>query len=373
MAPPTPIGSFIPPVTGLNNSLRPFANSFDGSGLFRSRAGSTKRRREESPLSETDKVFDLSQRYPPLMYPGRAGIDLASVRDALVAATPEREKIKPFLNDETKDSAARALAGSAVALYNLVEAIVEKAIVPMWQSAQAVGGGGAGDAPPREEEGKRELREALEKSELESVIFDANLGACPTFNRARLSANLSAGLKCSVVEKTSAAGGDIAEAVRVLDDAFSSVEDVEFLGKESKTWNNAKNATDPKNGSYCSMPVKLKFTDKDSRIFFETSIRRLGGPRATQSFPAPIRKEMATLAAKVRADNPGKIVVVRADAKRLAMDVLIKSDGQARWERLTSEPFPAGIMLPRFRTDTSLTAGGIPNAGQAHVNENTGS
>jgi len=59
MAPPTPIGTFIPPVTGIH-SLGPVANRFDTSGNFRSRAGSYKRKKPgESGAYE--EIFDLSR------------------------------------------------------------------------------------------------------------------------------------------------------------------------------------------------------------------------------------------------------------------------------------------------------------------------
>ncbi len=357
MAPPTPIGSFIPPVTGLNKNLRPFANNFDESGFFRSRTGSVKRRRPNSPPTEIENRFDLAQQYPPLVYPDRPGIDLAAVRNHLVSAAGESEKIKLLLAEGGGDDATRALANSAIALYNLVEAIVEKAVVPMWQSGQRQdreGGGVSGDAGG----GDGGLREALKKADLESIVFDADLGPGPTFNRSKLSAALSAGLKARVINHAENKNNDVAEAVRVLDDAFGGVEDVDFLGKETKSFSNSRDKDDPRNGKFCTMPVKLRFSDRDSRIFFETTIKKLGGPRTVQSFPAPIRKEMSALAEKVRGDNPGKIVMVKPDLRSLAMVVSVKEDGDARWERLGGPvPFTAGIMTPRFRTDTPPTGG----------------
>ena len=53
----------------------------------------------------------------------------------------------------------------------------------------------------------------------------ANLGQVPTFNRSRISAQLSCGLKSSVVQATTAAGCDVVEAVRVLNDACNVATD----------------------------------------------------------------------------------------------------------------------------------------------------
>ena len=94
--------------------------------------------------------------------------------------------------------------------------------------------------PPPKPTGERELREAMERADTESVLYDAHLGYAPTFNRARLSANLSAGLKSAAITKATLEEGDVAETVRVLDDAFSGVVDVDFLGQASSAFHNRR-------------------------------------------------------------------------------------------------------------------------------------
>jgi len=138
MAPPIPIGNFIPPVTGVNGSLRPVANSYDASGNFRNRSASVKRRCVEQNGSELESVFDLSAPYPPLLLPETPRIDLAAVKDLLVAAADQGKKLEQIAKDDGVDGDTREVARSAVALYRLVEAIVEKAIVPMWKKQDFV-------------------------------------------------------------------------------------------------------------------------------------------------------------------------------------------------------------------------------------------
>jgi len=371
MAPPTPIGTFIPPVTGVNNSLKPVANTFDSSGTFRNRIGSVKRRRITGSNSEIENVYDLSQPYPPLLLPDAPRIDLAGVKNLLVAAAEETRKLETIIADNNVDPATRTVADSAMAVYKLVEAIVEKAVVPMWQRQDFVPAAhkSSGNADAPVVEGEKELRAALETADLESVVFDADLGPLPIFNRSRLSAAFSAGLKNSVIKKATDSGGDVAEAVRQLDDAFSAVEDVDFMGKETKPFSNPRDATDARTGKFCSMPVKLRFSDRDSRVYFENTLKKLGGPKAVQSFPTPIRKEMAAVAARIKAANPDMIVLVRPNPRTLKWTISMKKDGTEKWIRDGVEPINAQIMLPRFRTDSgAATAASRSAGGQAASN-----
>jgi len=341
MAPPTPIGQFVPPVTGIHKSFVPVANMFDTSGNFRSRAGSLKRRRAEG-FGALDDAFDLSQPYPPLKYPTVQGIDLASVNNLLIAAAKERDALKPII-EKSSDTEIGKIAKSVVSLYSLIESIVEKAVVPVCSgggtAAGSKAGGGAShptgaagatpSAPPR---GEVELREAMEKADRESIVFDANLGNTAIFNRAKLSSAFSLGLKNQVAN--AAPPDEAAEAVRILDDAYSCVEDVDFLGQTSKKFENPRDKDDIRNGTFHTMPVKLRFPDRESRIYFENTLRKLKGPRISQSLPQKLRKVSAALQEKVKSENPGKIVMIRPDTRTLTLNAFVKTDGDQRWERV---------------------------------------
>ena len=76
MAPPVPIGSFILPVTGVNNSLAPVANSFDVTGNFRNRTVSQGKRRRGPDWEALDNYFDLSRDFPYLRPPAPLSKDV---------------------------------------------------------------------------------------------------------------------------------------------------------------------------------------------------------------------------------------------------------------------------------------------------------
>ena len=141
MAPPIPIGLFIPPITGVNNSLAPVANMFDATGTFRSRTRSYKRRRGEDGGS-MDNIFDLSRDFPPLRNPAPLAVDTSGIRGLLVLAAKTESDLKTLIEKGDPGSESVIIARSVMALYTLTESIIEKAILPMCGGLGAAGGGG---------------------------------------------------------------------------------------------------------------------------------------------------------------------------------------------------------------------------------------
>ena len=136
------------------------------------------------------------------------------------------------------------------------------------------------------------------------------------------------------------------ESLRVVEDALSCVENVEFMGQRSKPYINVREGA---TGSFCSMPVKLSFQDRDSRINFERSVREHAGLRAIQSLPKPVRDKMAVFRKAMEDRYPGKIIMTRPNTRTLKYIALMKEDGDKQWtDCMETHPIPVGIMLPGF-------------------------
>ena len=106
--------------------------------------------------------------------------------------------------------------------------------------------------------------------------------------------------------------------------------------------------------------LSLRFADRDSRIYFENTVRGATGLKATQSFPKQIRAEMRNFMARVQADNPGKIVMIRPDARTLRLNAFVKIEGEKSWTRYhESSPIPLGIMISTVGA-TDSAAGSQP-------------
>jgi hypothetical protein len=371
---------FIPPVTGINGNLAPVANCYDGTGNFdgRPRIGSLSKKRK---VGELDDIFDLSKQYPPLEAPPRPSLDLKEIKTLLVTATAAGEEIRPLLDANDTDPKFKALGSLSIALLDVVAAIVENGLVPLSGSANGCGSdsgsaarsGGSGSrynaAPPpppkSHSPGLKELRECLEKADRESVMFDADLGKHSMGNRQGLNAALSDGIRNLAVKNANNAGKDPTEAVRAMNDALGCVNDIDFIGIRSEPIKVRENSNQPVTDC-CTMPVKLRFEDRNSRLHFERTVKSVCGLRATMSLPKPIREEQAVFLRAIKERYPGRIVTARPDIATLRLVAFHKLHGEGKWQKCAeSVSIPHGILLPGYNVRKEIVLPPIvtePNA-----------
>ncbi len=366
--------SFIPPVTGVNNLSAPVANSFDPSGHFRQRIGSANKRRRGD--EEIDMVFDLSSNYPPLVPPPKSKLDLGKIGELMVAANALGSDVKKIAEDPGTDTVAKTICNMNLSLLAIVSALLEDGLAPLAAGARTGAGfpgrsGPAAPPKPAAAPGLKELREGLERAERECVLFDADLGSAPVANRAALARGLSAGIHKAVTARAAGGVEERAEAVRVADDALSCVSDMEFLGAKSQPFQSKRDAADPRNKTFCTMPVKLSFEDKSARLNFERTAKSHMGLRAVMSLPLPIRVEQAAFLSALKQRYNDEIITVRPDTASLSLIAFRKRDGERGWTRCheTLELLP-GTLLPGYSPrrelalppDISVSGGGAGSA-----------
>jgi hypothetical protein len=210
----------------------------------------------------------------------------------------------------------------------------------------------------------------LEKSDKESVLFDADLGPLVISNRSVLNANFSAALKKQAEEKASCENRDPKENIRLIDDALSCVENMDFRGQRSKKFINNRNLNDPRNNTFTTMPIIFEFANKASRVNFERTMRECCGARAVQSFPEPIRKEMAAFRKALQERYPDEIVMVRPNLATLSLVAYKKFHGDARWvDCEETHAIPLGIMLPGYNPPCRIT---LPPVASRRVDNDSG-
>jgi hypothetical protein len=71
----------------------------------------------------------------------------------------------------------------------------------------------------------------LATAEKTAVVFDADLGRSPVANRATLNGAFAAGLKAATMKVAEESGGDANENIRIVNDALSCADNLDFLGQ----------------------------------------------------------------------------------------------------------------------------------------------
>jgi hypothetical protein len=277
-------------------------------------------------------------------------MDMGGIRSLLVAATAAGEEMRPLMAEPDMDPKMKAFGNLCLALVGLTAAIVEKCLVPMTGGAAMDGSGRAGPPPPpKPSPGLKELRECLDRADTESVLFDANLGPAPLGNRNSLANSFSAGIRAAAIDSAMEKGEDPAEAIRALNDALDCVTDMDFIGLKSEMQKPRPGSNaEPKN--YCTMPLKLRFEDRNSRLHFERTMKSFCGLRAVMSLPKKIRDEQSLFAKALRDRYPDEMVTVRPDTASLHFVAFKKRATEKRWARCSETlPIPHNILLPEYK------------------------
>jgi hypothetical protein len=364
---PIPLAAYckdlIPPVTGIGGSLAPVANSYDTSGNFsgRPREGSFSKKRR---IDEIDRVFDLSAPYPPVTPPGKLSADLGEIKTLLVAATAASEEAGPLLENPDLDPKLKVFGNLGMALLGVVSAIVEHGMIPLL-GGPGSGASGSGSSlqgtarmgpvpPPKTAAGIKELKASLEKADTESILFDANLGNYSMGNRNGLNTNFSIGIRNAAIETANAKSSDPGEAVRAMNDALECVTELDFIGlKSEKT--KSKDPETKAAKEHFTMPIKLKFEDRNTRLHFERTIKANCGLRAVMSLPKPIREEQALFVRALKDRYPDEIVTARPDSASLHFIAFKKKHNEKKWTKCSETvPIPHGIMLPDYKVRTAV-------------------
>jgi hypothetical protein len=249
----------------------------------------------------------------------------------MVDASSKVAAVKTALDDPSVSEVNRSVASLNLSLFSVIEALIEKIIIPSAQSP-AVGMNLSPPAPPpKPAPGKRELDEAFALADRSAILFDLDLGPSSSGNRPGLSRSLAAGIRAAALATAESEGKDMAEAVRIAGDALSCASDVTFLGQASRPYKNNRDEKDPKNNTYHTMPVKLLFEDRQQRIYFEQTMRSTCKLRASISLPPFLQKEKTAFDKLLREKYPDFMIMVRPDPSRAVLTAVKKQDRSGKW------------------------------------------
>jgi hypothetical protein len=164
------------------------------------------------------------------------------------------------------------------------------------------------------------FKETVKEAEKSTLLLNLNLGKVPTINQDTISRKVTMALTemAATAEKRN---GKIPsdETAASLDDVLSVVKGMKFFGKSTKSY---RNRSDPNSGSYCTVPVRYDFHDKDARIYAETFLRDKCKVQCVTPYPTILRECIRQIIDQVKQDFPNSFVRVTVDTNNMCFRIL---------------------------------------------------
>ena len=200
---------------------------------------------------------------------------------------------------------------------------------------------------------KRVLREA----ERRVVVFDLNLGAAPTINKETISRKVTMALHDKVKEGKH--DWNISDAGEMVDDVLSCSQ-LEFLGSSTRKFYNGRDKNDPRNGTMCTVPVRMDFKNKDTRIRAESTLRGICKANCSVPYPRKLRALIYDTVQLGKKDFPKCYIKTKVDIDNLTLSAQARVENE--WKPVgKAVPIPLDI-LDKFTVippeDNNIEMGG---------------
>jgi hypothetical protein len=197
----------------------------------------------------------------------------------------------------------------------------------------------------------QKFRDAIKEAERSTLLFNLDMGKVPLMNKDTMNKKATLALAAMAAKKekknTSIPSED---AVTAIDDCLSATTGMTFFGATTKTYRNPK---DPNSASFCTVPVKYEFKDKDDKVRAERILRDLCDVHCTTPYPVMVRECMKQIIDKVKVEFPENLIKVTVDCTNHVFKV-------ARKEKGTGEtimpwiPYKFSIPIPDSVLDVSV-------------------
>jgi hypothetical protein len=182
----------------------------------------------------------------------------------------------------------------------------------------------------------KRVRQAINKAEKSSTLFELDMGPVPIINKETLTRKVTIALHENAARSEQVNSGAIskAEAEEMVDDMLT-VASLDFLGNGSSKYKNDKAPNDPRIGKMCTLPVKLIFKGKDDRILAEQTLRKICKVRCSTPYPKKLRMMIKDLIDEGKEKAPGHFVRVRIHSDTLKVEAHASIEG--KWVDLKIE------------------------------------
>jgi hypothetical protein len=117
----------------------------------------------------------------------------------------------------------------------------------------------------------------------------------------------------------------IGDAEDVIDDILSCSK-LEFLGNATKKYFNKTNVNDPKNDSMYTIPVRLDFKDKETRMNAEISLRKICKVSCAVPYPKKLRAMLSDVIKEGRVLAPNSFIRTKVNSDLLTIEAQAKTE-----------------------------------------------
>jgi hypothetical protein len=204
------------------------------------------------------------------------------------------------------------------------------------------------------------FRDTIKNAEKSTTVFNLNMGSAPILNTDTMSRRATLALTAmAAVEEGRTAENPSKDTVAMIDDILSVSTGMHFLGAATRSYRHPGN---PRNGEFCTIPVRYEFKDKESRIRAEELLRTRCKASCSTPYPAILRECIKRVVADAKGEFPGCSVKAIVDTTNLCLKVAYragKREEGAKWVYATdSIPLPKEALDVRSRViPESLTIG----------------
>jgi len=166
---------------------------------------------------------------------------------------------------------------------------------------------------------KKRFLQAVKEAEKSTLVFNLDMGTVAVMNPNTMNRKFSMALKAKAAEQDGNANGEPkADTVTQLDDTLSMVKNMDFFGKTTKQ---------AKGKEFFTIPVKLAYKDKDTRIAAEQNLRKLCKVSCTVPYHSTLRDVMRKTMTECKAKYKDSYIQTRLDTDNMTLKVSYRNNG----------------------------------------------
>jgi hypothetical protein len=304
----------------------------------RERSLSAKRFRTDSECTEASEIVEECSQgesvFASMEVTERQLKEAKAVIDQVktdVEKIPDPGPLKPVLDGLLKWMALTTSIQENSASVMLDEfAKASKKVSPPPQAlaagGQVRGGGQSGKSRQGESEvvseldvRKKKFVQAVREAEKATLVFNLDMGTVAVMNTNTMNRKFSLALKAKAAEVDGNANGEPkADTVTQLDDTLSMVKNMDYFGKTTKQ---------AKGKEFFSIPVKLAYKDKETRMTAEQNLRKLCKVSCTVPYHSTLRDFMKKAMEEAKVKYKNTFVQTRVDVENMALRVSYRQEG----------------------------------------------